>query len=136
MKKLPQTEHTPAIRTHFSDESAWKAICEAIIKPVGDFRAYVDFINDREYENLTPAQLITILPDELYHSCVFIIDNFALEHKENPILVVNISDDPSRTFRVIPSEAWAVENNLSIANMGFEEFADNVDQDGIYRGCP
>jgi len=30
----------------------------------------------------------------------------------------------------------SVENNLSIANMDFSEFADNVDKDGIFRGFP
>ena len=29
---------------------------------------------------------------------------------------------------------WAVENNLSIANMDFKSFADHTDPDGIYRG--
>jgi hypothetical protein len=29
---------------------------------------------------------------------------------------------------------WEVENNLSIANMGFEEFAEAADEQGIYRG--
>jgi len=27
-----------------------------------------------------------------------------------------------------------VENNLSLANMDFEEFADSVDADGVFRG--
>jgi hypothetical protein len=31
---------------------------------------------------------------------------------------------------------WGVENNLSVSNMGFEEFADKVDQDGVFRGFP
>jgi hypothetical protein len=29
---------------------------------------------------------------------------------------------------------WSVENNLSIANMEFGEFAGNLDQDGVFRG--
>jgi Domain of unknown function (DUF6924) len=29
---------------------------------------------------------------------------------------------------------WSVENNLSIANMDFEDFADATDDDGIFRG--
>jgi hypothetical protein len=29
---------------------------------------------------------------------------------------------------------WGVENNLNIANMGWEEFADAVDEDGTFRG--
>ena len=45
-------------------------------------------------------------------------------------------DEPGRTFRVIPSEMWSVENNLSIANMDFAEFADAVDEDGVFRGFP
>jgi hypothetical protein len=29
---------------------------------------------------------------------------------------------------------WAVENNLSLANMDYEEFAEAVDAQGIFRG--
>jgi hypothetical protein len=29
-----------------------------------------------------------------------------------------------------------VENNLSLANMDFHEFADNVGADGVFRGFP
>jgi hypothetical protein len=29
---------------------------------------------------------------------------------------------------------WGVENNLSIANMVFAEFAGAVDEDGVFRG--
>jgi hypothetical protein len=42
--------------------------------------------------------------------------------------------DPGRTFRVIPSEMWGVENNLSLSNMDFFEFADAADEDGVFRG--
>jgi hypothetical protein len=41
-----------------------------------------------------------------------------------------------RTFRVIPSEMWDVENNLSLANMDFPEFAGSTGPDGIFRGFP
>ncbi len=67
---------------------------------------------------------------------MFIVDRIALTHPEHPILVVDLYTEPGRTFRVIPAEMWAVENNLSIVNMDFFEFADYVDQDGIYRGFP
>jgi hypothetical protein len=29
-----------------------------------------------------------------------------------------------------------VENNLSVANLDFEDYADRVDADGIFRGFP
>ena len=72
-----------------------------------------------------------------------------LTHHERPILVVNLYDwveeledteDDGRgprygaTFRVIPAEMWSVQNNLSLLNMDWSDFADSVDDDGIFRG--
>jgi len=70
------------------------------------------------------------------YTFVFIVDHIALTHPDHPIQVVDLYTEPGRVFRVIPSEMWAVQNNLSIANMDFEDFADAVDQDGIFRGFP
>ena len=39
-----------------------------------------------------------------------------------------------KTFRVAPAYMWSVENNLSLANMDFSEFADHVDAGGVFRG--
>jgi hypothetical protein len=41
-----------------------------------------------------------------------------------------------REFRTIPSKIQGIENNLSIANMDFEEFANTVDERGVFRGFP
>jgi hypothetical protein len=87
-----------------------------------------------EYNNLSVEQLTSLVPQDSDHSFVFIVDRISLSHLERPILVVDLYDEPIRTFRVIPSQMWAVENNLSIANMDFSDFADAVDQDGIFRG--
>ena len=44
-------------------------------------------------------------------------------------------DGPDRVpFRCIPAELWSIENNLNIANMDWEEFAEAVGADGIFRG--
>lgn len=48
--------------------------------------------------------------------------------------MVDLDDEPGRTFRVIPRELWSVENNLSIANMDYRDFADSVGADGVFRG--
>ncbi|HLF89873.1 MAG TPA: hypothetical protein VI451_13065 [Anaerolineales bacterium] len=45
-------------------------------------------------------------------------------------------EEYGREFRAIPSQIQGIENNLSIANMDFEEFADSVDEDGVFRGFP
>jgi hypothetical protein len=69
---------------------------------------------------------------------MFIVDRIAITHPEHPllglfslvILVVDFNVEPGRTFRVLPSDMWGVENNLSLSNMDFAEFADCVDQNG------
>ncbi|MGW3141770.1 DUF6924 domain-containing protein [Streptomyces sp. NPDC001139] len=38
-----------------------------------------------------------------------------------------------RCVRVVAAELWSIEN-LSGANMDFEEFAGAVDDDGVFRG--
>jgi hypothetical protein len=134
LKPLPETENAPVIRTDFSDDAAWQALCEAIEQPVGQFRAYVEFLSDPAYEGLTAEQLLGLIPEGFNHSIVFIVDQMALTHPERPILVVDLFEEPGRAFRLIPSEMWAVENNLSIANMDFAEFADAVDADDVFRG--
>ena len=53
---------------------------------------------------------------------------------------VKIAEDfntfPGRTFRCVVEEVASIEANLSIANMDFHEFADNVEADGVFRGFP
>jgi tetratricopeptide (TPR) repeat protein len=132
-KKIPTTENTLALRTDFSDESAWKSLCASIQDSDEEFQAHVDFISDSAFDGLTARQLPSFLSDDS-KSFAFIIDKVALSNPEHPILAVDLQGEPGRTFRVIPSALWAVENNLSIANMGFEEFADAADKGGIFRG--
>jgi hypothetical protein len=135
MKNIPETENALVLRTDFSDNSAWESICAAIQEPVGELRtiAYVDCLSDPEYDGLTAEQLTTLIPrgSRLF---AFIVDRVALTHPEHPILVVDLFEEPGRTFRVIPSKMCSVENNLSISNMDFDEFAVDADKDGIFRG--
>jgi len=136
MKKIPKTENSLALRTDFSDDRAWETVCAAIDEPVGEFKAYVDFVSDPEYAGLEAEELPAMPSDDPHRRFAFIVDHMALSHPEHPILVVDLKDEPGRAFRVIVSEMWGVENNLSIGNMDFEEFADAVDRDGIFRGFP
>jgi hypothetical protein len=53
---------------------------------------------------------------------------------EHHLLVLDPFNPTGETFRVIPSEAWGVENNLSLANMDYIEFVDSSDSDGVFRG--
>jgi len=136
MKQIPKTKNALVLRTDFSDAASWESICAAIREPVGEFKAYVDFISDPVYDGITTERLLSLIPQGSNHTFIFIVDRIALTHPDHPILVVDLYTEPGRTFRVIPSKMWSVENNLSIANMDFAEFADSTDQDGIFRSFP
>ena len=135
VKPIPRTKNSLLLRTDFSDEAAWDALRATIEEPVDEFRAYVSCVSDRSFEGATVEQLVPLARDA-GHGFAFVADRVALTDPEQAVLVVDIWHEPGRTFRVIPSEAWAVENNLSLANLGFEDFANAVDQDGVFRGFP
>ncbi len=134
MNAIPDTLDSLVLRTDFSDEPAWQSICAAIEQPVGDFKAYVSFLSEPSYAGISVEQVLSLIPQDYPRSFLFIVDTLTLSSSEQRILVVDLYDAPGRSFRVIPSEAWSVENNLSIANMDFAEFAEVVDHDGVFRG--
>jgi len=137
MSPLPKTVETLVLRTDFSNDDAWIALCTAIQTPneVG-FKAYVECISDPAYAGLTAEQLATLAAEDGDHTFAFLADQITFTDPEQSILVVNLSKESGRAFRVVPGEMWSVENNLSLANMDFCEFADAVDSDGVFRGFP
>ena len=54
---------------------------------------------------------------------MILVDRTAITHPEHPVLILDLFDPSSQAFRAVPSTVQAIENNLSIANMDFEEFA-------------
>jgi hypothetical protein len=70
------------------------------------------------------------------HSFIVLVDQLAISHPDHPLLIVDLYEESGQEFRAIPSQIQGVENNLSIANLDFEEFAQAVDKDGVLRGFP
>jgi hypothetical protein len=137
MKPLPDTPEALVLRTDFSDDATWRAVCEASSAPSpGDgFLANLTFVEDRAFEAAAVADLLAAAAAaSQYRTFMFVADGVTMREAEHPVLVIVLADQPGRSFRVIPSEMWSVENNLSLANMDFDEFADAVDAAGIFRG--
>lgn len=136
------------IRTDFAHPGEWEEVRAAIAEPQTEegFTAFVMFVDDRAYEGITPSQLLAMAPADMPHAVAFLVDTETLTHPDRPILVVNLYDyvegleEQGRgprygaTFRVVPSEMWGVQNNLTISNMDWVDFAGNVDDDGVFRG--
>lgn len=133
MVDLPLTGDTPLIRTDFSDDSAWEGLVDASRQPSADgCLANLQIVEGKQFEGVLPEMLGKASSDS-EHAVLFIADTTTMTHQDRPILCVNVFD-PQQTFRVVPSELWGVENNLTLANMDFDEFSYAAGSEGIFRG--
>ncbi|GAB3886772.1 DUF6924 domain-containing protein [Kibdelosporangium lantanae] len=132
---LPRSRVALVIRTDFSDQRTWEAIAAAIIQPTEeDFRAHVEFVDDNAYRGLAVEQWLDLVPDGDTRPFFMVVDDVTIRESDNPILVVGLRRDRGHLFRAIPSAVQSIENNLSISNMDFAEFANAVDHNGVFRG--
>ena len=96
--------------------------------------ATAEVLDDRAYQDLTTEQILGLVPEDHQHRLLAVADKTTMSSSEMPLLVIDLFEEPRGEIRVIASEFWSIENNLSLANMDFDEFADAVDEDGIFRG--
>lgn len=146
------------IRSDFFSEESWQKVQGMIAAPqrhagiADEFYAYVTYINDPKYSSKSPQEIFRSLPDDYLSSFCFIVDSECIQNAEHPVLVVAFRPSqadyesftlrkPSEAplgqiamFRALPSQIQSIQNNLSIANMDFEDFANSVDSDGVFRG--
>ena len=133
MAQIPNAGNAPLIRTDFSNDAAWDDLVRAAQTPSPDgFQANLQVINDAHFDGAS-AEQIGSAARGTDHAVFFIADEMTMSHEDLPILCLDASA-PEQTFRVIPTELWSVENNLSLANMDFEEFASAAGTEGVFRG--
>jgi hypothetical protein len=155
----PDDQAPWVVRTDFSNHATWDLLKRLIAAPQTEplssleFFANVHFVEQRTYENLTPQKMVELLPEDYPGYFFFLVDDQAIQHPMHPILVVDFSpswdETPAgendiqerhacvpRTFRAIPSTIQSIENNLSLGNMDFHDFAAAASDDGIFRGFP
>ena len=134
--RLISGENTPLVRTWFGDQSGWLALLSATRTPSADgFLAYVDVVEYFSLDGATPSQVAALLPEKSEYTIAIVADQQSMTDAEQPLLVVlaDGSDDPP-TLRVVPSALWSIENNLSLANMEWEDFVEFADDHGVFRG--
>jgi hypothetical protein len=134
VKPILNTENPLVLRVDFTSQAIWEEICRIIQEPVDDFYAYVEFRNDPKYEGVTQEDLRMLIPNNYNHNFIIMVDRIAISEIDHPLLIVDLSPSPKGSFRAIPSTVQSIENNLSIGNMSFEEFARTVDENGVFRG--
>ncbi len=136
MKPIPATENPVIIRTDFTDRFAWNKLVEVARAARDPFIFQMEFIQDRDYDGATAEELRQALPADYQHSFMVVADRAAMSGPGFALLVVDLVEKPGRQFRSIAECIASIENNLSIGNMGFDEFADAAGDDGIFRGFP
>ena len=136
---LPDTDDIPVIRTDFSDQEAWEAVRAAILAPgdAGSFTVHVEFVDDRAFEDLAPQQILDLAQSHSttrYYPCLFVVDRATLSADAWPALVIDIQEEPGRSFRAVAEALHQIESNLATDNMDLWEFAAAVGPDGVFRG--
>lgn len=133
MKPIPQTKNPIVLRTDFSDDGAWSRLSATISSLISEcgYLAYVDFVDDPSFADMTTENVLASIGKD--HSFIVIADRTTFSVPDQPLLVMDLFNERGRTFRTLPTRIQSIENNLSIGNMGFEEFADSVDGDGVFR---
>ncbi|MFD0362121.1 DUF6924 domain-containing protein [Nocardia sp. GCM10030253] len=134
-RTLPEGESL-LLRTDFTDDAAWAKTLAAVIASYDeDTETGLTPIDDAAFDGLTLDELVELVDGQTY---VFLADATTMTDSEHPILAVDTSDEDGRSgypvFRIAPSAMAGVEVNFFLANMDFGDFADNVDDDEVYRG--
>ena len=126
------------VRTDYSDDSAWRQAVEAAtaVHPDDDFDrmgAALRTVESPELADL-PVEDLVRLPRSDDLMALAVADSQTMQ--DQTILFVDLDEEygqPGRSFRAVPREVEPIVANLAIANMDFSEFADNTDDDGVFR---
>lgn len=135
MATLPTTDDSLLVRTTFGDDAGWAALRDAVGEENADgFRAHVTVVDDLDQADASWQDLREAVRDGGSDAAVlFVADEHALG-PDHPVLVVDLGDEARPAFRCAAAELGSVDNNLNLANMGWEEFADATGDDGVFRG--
>ena len=97
------------IRTDFDDQRAWNAVSSAAAADISDEHPTPDqtfgLVDDPAFDRLTPEGLLDLdpCPTETF----VLVDPFTMSHPERPILAVDVSEEPGRSFRLVPAQVRA-----------------------------
>jgi hypothetical protein len=131
-------DHTLLVRTDFTDDAGWlDALARATTPTQEGMVALLTAVDDPRYDRLTPADAAE-LASHGDAVVLMLADDETVSDDERTLCVVcadGFDESFGRSFRVVPEQAWSVENNLRLANLEFAEFADTADAaDGVFRG--
>ncbi|MER5185384.1 hypothetical protein ABT009_45165 [Streptomyces sp. NPDC002896] len=134
---LPQPADLTSLvlRTDFSDDAAWDAVRAAI--DGADVHPNATYVSDPRFTEVSIQVLVdedAAAEEDDKITYAFLADTTTMTEPSRPLLVVDLYDEPGRTFRVPVRWFSEISANLSIANLDFADFADTADGSGTFRG--
>ncbi len=133
---IPASENALLIRTDFSDPTAWQQLIAAVSEPGDPFIFNMEIVDDNANNSASVEQLMSALPEDYPHTFMVVADKIAISQPDYPLLVADLLEQRGSQFRAVAACVASIDNNLSIGNMGFEEFAGLIDETGVFRGIP
>lgn len=88
-------------------------------------------VHDDAWRDVTIEDLVSTAPD---WALLLLADEVTLTSPELLVLVLQVQTGMGRKLRVTPAAMWSIENNVSLANMDWEDFENAADPDGAFRG--
>ncbi|WP_432128002.1 DUF6924 domain-containing protein [Streptomyces sp. bgisy082] len=134
---LPQPDDLTSLvlRTHFGDEGAWDSVRIAL--DAADDYPHATYVSELRFADVGVRALMAeeaAADEDEQIVYMFLADAVTMKDPGHPLLAVDLSDEPGRTFRVPARWFPDISANLSISNMDFAEFADAADASGTFRG--
>ncbi|WP_406011047.1 hypothetical protein OG440_36620 [Streptomyces sp. NBC_00637] len=134
---LPQPDDLTSLvlRADFDDDGAWDTV-RAALDTAAEY-PHATYVSELRFADVGVQALMdeeAAADEDAQIMHVFLADTTTMRDPARPLLAVDLSDEPGRTFRLPAQWFPDVSANLSIANMDFAEFADAVDGTGTFRG--
>lgn len=135
---VPTTKKTAVLRCDFSDDAAWQQTWEQIEAGTEEgFQDSVEQVQSRDLGGADQESLLMMarqLSDSYDHPVVFFADATTMTDPERTLLVAWAWKDEyeGQSMRCLPRDVLAIDNNV-IDNMPWEEFYENVGDDGVCR---
>jgi hypothetical protein len=136
MPSLPESEIYLLVRIYFGDDAAWDALREEIEGGSEEgFFANVEYVDDRQFEGSSVKALEAVHPHRADGwDVMYVADERAIKEPAHPLLLVRVGSSEDLPFRCRADLLYEVDANLSLANLDWDDFRDQVDESGVYGG--
>ena len=133
--QLPAGDAALLIRTDFTDTAAWLAVVDAATRENSDgFVANLSVVDDAAWAGASVHDVVSAHAGDKVRTVAFIFDAAAASDKQlRALLCINLASKKARTFRVLPAQVWSVENNLTLGNLEWRDFASAL-KGGVFTG--